>query len=140
MKLRQVWADGNCLFRAATVAASEDAFYNMSPEVERETATKLRLDVVQFMSENEARFTPYIDLENQSFQDYIAQMKRVAWGGEPELCAIAEVKGCPVHVYVQKKGSFQLYQSYPTSRSQVSNEISLHFDFERRHYDALLRE
>ena len=140
MKRRQVGADGNCLFRAATVAASQDAFYNMSPEVERESALKLRLDVVRFMSENEARFTPYIDLENQSFQDYIAQMQRVAWGGEPELLAIAEVKGCPVHVYVLREGSLQLYQSYPTSRSQASTEIRLHFDFDLRHYDALLRE
>jgi len=140
MKRRQVGADGNCLFRAATVAASEDAFYNMSPETERETATKLRLDVVQFMSQNEARFTPYMDLEDKSFQDYMAQMQRVAWGGEPELLAIAEVKGCPVHVYVQREGSFQLYQSYPTSRSQASTEIRLHFDFDLRHYDALLRE
>ena len=140
MKRRPVHPDGNCLFRAATVAASRDAFYNMTPEVERESALKLRLDVVQFMSENEARFTPYMDLDDLSFQVYMQKMKRAAWGGEPELLAIAEVKGCPVHVYVQKEDGFDRYRSYPPSQIHTSSEISLVFDFELQHYDALLRE
>lgn len=141
MKLREVGADGNCLFRAATVAASKDAFYNMSPEVEWETAMKLRLDVVNFMSEHEDNFKPYMDLDDQSFQEYIQRMKRVAWGGEPELCAIAEVKRCPVHVYEQKGGSYELYRSYaPTLPLHAPNEICILFDFEGKHYNALLRD
>ena len=140
MKQRCVHPDGNCLFRAATVAASSDVFYNMTPEAERECALKLRLDVVQYMSENEARFIPYMDLDDLSFDEYMEKMKRAAWGGEPELLAIAEVKGCPVHVYVQKEGGFDRYRSYPASHTQTPNEISLLFDFELQHYDALLRE
>lgn len=141
MKLRQVGADGNCLFRAATVAASEDAFYNMSPEVERETALKLRLDVVNFMKQHEEDFKPYMDLQDQSFQEYIGRMKGVAWGGEPELRAIAEVKRCPVHVYEQKEGRYEVYQSYaPSNPLRSPNEICVFFDFGLKHYNALLRE
>ena len=140
MKQRPVHPDGNCMFRAATVATSRDTFYNMTPEVERETALKLRLDVVKFMSENEARFIPYMDLDHQSFQQYMQRMKGVAWGGEPELLAIAEVKGCHVDVYVQKEGGFDRYRSYPPSQPDAKSEISLLFNFELRHYDALLRE
>ena len=51
-----------------------------------------------------------------------------------------ERAGCPVHVYVQKEGGFDRYRSYPTSHPQTPNEISLLFDFELQHYDALLRE
>jgi hypothetical protein len=141
MKLREVGADGNCLFRAATVAASKDAFYHMSPEVERETALKLRLDVVEFIKQHEDDYKPYMASNDQSFQEYIERMKRVAWGGEPELCAIAEVKRCPVHVYEQKGGSYEVYRSYaPTLPPHAPNEICILFDFELQHYNALLRE
>ena len=141
MKLRQVGADGNCLFRAATVAASKDAFHNMSLEVENENALKLRLDVVEFMSHHEDDFKPYMDLQDQSFQEYIDRMKRVAWGGEPELCAIAEVKRCTVHVYEQNEGRYEVYRSYaPTVPLHTPHEICILFDFELKHYNALLRE
>jgi hypothetical protein len=141
MDVRKVTADGNCMFRAATVASSKDAFYHMSPEVERETARKLRLDVVKFISEHETEFKPYMDLEDQSFEEYTERMKGVAWGGEPELCAIAEVKKCPVHVFEQNGDRFQVYRSYtPTIRSDTASEICILFDFDLRHYNALLRE
>ena len=141
MKLREVGADGNCLFRAATVAGSEDAFHNMSPEVERETARKLRLDVVEFIRQHEEDFKPYMDLQDQSFEEYTERMKGVAWGGEPELRAIAEVKRCHVHVYEQKGGSYEVYRSYaPTLPPHAPNEFCILFDFELQHYNALLRE
>jgi hypothetical protein len=141
MKLREVGADGNCLFRAATVAGSEDAFHNMSPEVERETARKLRLDVVEFIRQHEEDFKPYMDLQDQSFEEYTERMKGVAWGGEPELRAIAEVKRCHVHVYEQDGRSYKIYQSYaPTIPLRSPHEICVLFDFGLRHYNALLRE
>ena len=88
MKRREVQRDGNCLFHAATVAASAEGFYNMAGEEEMRHAQQLRADVVEFMRRDEdKRFSAFM---TGDFEEYLREMLRSGtWGGEPELRAIA---------------------------------------------------
>jgi hypothetical protein len=128
MRCRRVDADGNCLFRAASVALSGDIDLH-----EDESAAQLRSDVVAFMHKNRSSFECYVD----HFDTYMQKISEEnTWGGEPELSAIARLKRRPVHVYKQSGDEYVLYSEYPAGTRAHSNAISLLFDVQ--HYDALL--
>lgn len=150
MRYRRVDGDGNCLFRAASVALSGN--FDLSPTQEDESAQQLRIDAVQFMCLNKATFENFIDGD---FEEYLDAMKENhEWGGEVELSAIARLKRRPVHVYRRERTAcvcaagapacacleqidrFAIFKTYPSGAEACTNAISLLFH--GRHYDALL--
>jgi hypothetical protein len=135
MKRREVQRDGNCLFHAATVAASAEGFYNMVGEEEARHAGQLRADAVDFMRRDEGqKFSAFL---TGDFEQYLRDMRQSGtWGGEPELRAIAGVKRRPVHVYVERAGAFVLVTEYGDGEAACGDAIRVLFD--SKHYDALL--
>jgi len=133
MQQRSVAPDGNCLFRAASVALSGDA--SMDKRAEAESAAKLRRDVVAFMRENHASFASFMP-EGQTFEEYLETMSRDGvWGGELEVSAIARHKRRPVHVFIRDETKYQLLSMYPADSNKCKDTICLLFH--GKHYDAL---
>ncbi len=135
MKRREVQRDGNCLFHAATVAASAEGFYNMVGEEEARSAQQLRADAVAFMRRDEDQsFSAFL---TGDFEQYLKDMLQSGtWGGEPELRAIAGVTQRPVRVYVERAGAFVLVCEYGGDQAARGDAIRVVFD--SKHYDALL--
>ena len=80
MQQRSVAPDGNCLFRAASVALAGDM--DMREPAEEQSARKLRREVVDFMRANHASFANFMP-EGQTFEQYLETMSRDGvWGGE----------------------------------------------------------
>jgi hypothetical protein len=133
MQQRPVAPDGNCLFRAASVALSGDT--RMCQQAEAESARKLRRDVVAFMRANHASFAGFMR-EGQSFEQYLETMSRDGvWGGELEVSAIARHKRRPVHVFIRDDTKYHLLSMYPAESKDCTDKISLLFH--GKHYDAL---
>jgi hypothetical protein len=142
-RIRRVDGDGNCLFRAASVALSGN--FDMSTDEEDESAQQLRSDVVEFMRVNKATFESFME---RDFDEYVGAMeKNCEWGGELELSAIARLTRRPVHVCVCAAGvpacacldeidDFAIFKTYPSGAEGCTNAIKLLFH--GRHYDALL--
>ena len=137
MRCRTVDADGNCLFRAASVALSGD--YNLSAGEEYDMATELRSAVVAFMRKNRASFEHFVMDDVLDFEQYMQKMETPReWGGELEVSAIARLKRRPVHVYQLEGGRYELLSQYPAGSDACADKISLLFSV--RHYDALFEE
>ena len=133
MRERRVDPDGNCLFRAASVALS--GRYDMLPREETERARKLRLDVVEFMRKNKESFKSFIQ-DHKDFDEYTRSMaNETVWGGELEVSAIARLHRRPVHVYTRTETQYVLLSQYPAGSLDCGDKISLLFH--GRHYDAL---
>ena len=132
MYFRSVEADGNCLFRAASVALSGD--FDLPRETEARHATQLRSDVVDFMRKNRTSFESF--LQDVDFDDYTKTMEADRqWGGEPELSAIARLHRRPVHVYKLTGDKYVPFSQYPAGSDGAAGKISLLFH--GKHYDAL---
>jgi hypothetical protein len=133
MQHRTVAADGNCLFRAASVALSGDI--DMRERDEEESARQLRRAVVDFMRANEASFASFRP-EGRTFEEYLETMsKDGVWGGEMEISAIARHKRRPVHVFIRDETKYVLLSTYPAESKDCLQKISLLFH--GKHYDAL---
>ena len=84
-KIKDVAADGHCLYRA--VADQSDSTY---AEVRETCAT--------FMEAHADDFAPFI--EDESFGDHCAKVRSSAeWGGQPEVLALARALQRPIVVY-----------------------------------------
>ena len=133
MSERQVDPDGNCLFRAASVALSGNARLPKADEDAR--ASELRRDVVRFMRLNRASFQDFIP-EGQDFDEYTEIMaNEKVWGGEMEVSAIARLNRRPVHVYIRTETKYVLLSQYPAGSKDCGDRICLLFH--GKHYDAL---
>ena len=132
MYFRPVEADGNCLFRAASVALSGD--FDLPRETEARHAKQLRSDVVDFMRRNRTSFESF--LQDVDFDEYTKTMEAdKQWGGEPELSAIARLHRRPVHVYTFTCDQYVPFSQYPAGSDGATDKIILLFH--GRHYDAL---
>jgi len=133
MREREVERDGNCLFRAATVALSGDC--RLHKHVEDAGAKRLRRDVVEFMRLNKASFMCFMS-SGVDFDAYTASMATEAvWGGEMEVSAIARLHRRPVHVYIRTETKYVLLSQYPADSEAAGDKICLLFH--GKHYDAL---
>ena len=133
MRERQVDPDGNCLFRAASVALSGN--YGMSQEEEDVSARSLRQQVVRFIRNNKESFEHFMQ-EHEGFDAYTERMaKEGVWGGELEVSAIARAHRRPVHVYTRTETQYVLLSMYPAGSRDCGDKICLLFH--GRHYDAL---
>jgi hypothetical protein len=133
MRERPVDPDGNCLFRAASVALSGD--FRMPKHAEDARATQLRRDVVGFMRLNQASFASFLP-EGLAFDAYAKTMAHESvWGGELEVSAIARLHRRPVHVYIRTETKYVLFSQYPAGSESCGDRISLLYH--GKHYDAL---
>jgi len=84
-RIKDVAADGHCLYRA--VADQSGSTY-----------TSIRETCASFMESHESDFAPFI--EDESFGDHCAKVRSsAAWGGQPELLALARALDRPIVVY-----------------------------------------
>ena len=133
MRERRVDPDGNCLFRAASVALS--GMYSMPQEEEDASARTLRQEVVRFIRQNKKSFEHFMQ-EHERFDEYTERMaKDRVWGGELEVSAIARLHRRPVHVYTRTETQYVLFSQYPAGSQDCGDKICLLFH--GRHYDAL---
>jgi hypothetical protein len=133
MSERPVDPDGNCLFRAATVALSGN--YRLAKTAEDAQASDLRRAVVRFMRLNRDSFLSFMP-EGQDFDEYTEIMgNEKVWGGEMEVSAIARLHRRPVHVYIRTETKYVLLSQYPAGSQDCGDKICLLFH--GRHYDAL---
>ena len=133
MSERQVDPDGNCLFRAASVALSGNP--RLPKATEDAQAGELRRDVVRFMRLNKESFIGFLP-EGQDFDEYTEIMaNEKVWGGEMEVSAIARLNRRPVHVYIRTETKYVLLSQYPAGSKDCGDRICLLFH--GRHYDAL---
>jgi hypothetical protein len=149
-RIRRVDGDGNCLFRAASVALSGN--FDMSTDEEDERAEQLRSAVVAFMRVNKTTFESFMECD---FDEYVRAMQQnCEWGGELELSAIARMTRRPVQVCTRNRAvcvcaagapacacldtcdEVAILKTYPTGAEACTNAIKLLFH--GRHYDALL--
>ena len=84
-KIKDVAADGHCLYRAIADQSAS-------------TYTEVRKTCAAFMESHESDFAPFI--EDESFGDHCAKVRSSAeWGGQPELLALARALDRPIVVY-----------------------------------------
>ena len=133
MRERAVDPDGNCLFRAASVALSGE--FRLPKHAEDARARELRGEVVKFIRLNKGSFVSFLP-EGRDFDEYTSTMANESvWGGELEVSAIARLHRRPVHVYIRTETKYVLLSQYPAGSQDCGDKISLLFH--GRHYDAL---
>ena len=84
-KIKDVAADGHCLYRA--IADQSDSTY-----------AEVRKTCAAFMEAHADDFAPFI--EDESFGDHCAKVRSSAeWGGQPEVLALARALNRPIVVF-----------------------------------------
>lgn len=108
LRIHNVDADGNCLFRAVAHQVYGDA--------ERYDAVRQR--VCDYMEANRATFAPATDGD---FTVYISRMRQdKEWGGHPEQLAIEEVFDRPMEIYSREQ--------FTSSAEGTLEPLKLHFE------------
>lgn len=95
LRLREVSADGHCMFRAVALQVKQ-----RNPETEL-THKELRRAAVAHMRERADDFAPFFapEKEDDTFEAYLERMEGTAeWGGQMELRALSEVLHAPIKV------------------------------------------
>jgi len=96
-KIKDVAADGHCLYRA--IADQSDSTY-----------TEVRKTCAFFMESHESDFAPFI--EDESFGDHCAKVRSSAeWGGQPEVLALARALQRPIVVYSRDSEPLRMGES-----------------------------
>ena len=96
-KIKDVAADGHCLYRA--IADQSDSTY-----------TEVRKTCAAFMEAHADDFAPFI--EDESFGDHCAKVRSSAeWGGQPELLALARALQRPIVVYSRDSEPLRMGES-----------------------------
>lgn len=90
----EVRADGHCLF-----AAVGDQLFRRGVTEELLDYREVRRRAAEYMDRNRDDFEPFVDLESQSWEEYLRKIRDTsAWGGQPELLALARVFGVGITV------------------------------------------
>ena len=94
-KVKPISRDGNCLFRVL-------AFVLYGSEMCHE---KVRELLVQFVSQNQDSFTPYIDGD---FERYLSHMRCTrVWGTAVEILATASLLQIPVFTLISSMNTYK---------------------------------
>ena len=131
-KLKQVFGDGNCFFRALAVILYNDQNLHL----------KVRSDIVNFISGNKQLFEPLvIDPSGRETIDlHIQTMKKpMVWATQVELQAAVELYGVPLYLFTETpdKKSYQWLcyskwtkssKSVPHTHIELAHPGSVHFD------------
>ena len=96
-KIKDVAADGHCLYRA--IADQSDSTY-----------AEVRKTCAAFMEAHASDFAPFI--EDESFGDHCAKVRSSAeWGGQPEVLALARALQRPIVVYSRDSAPLRMGES-----------------------------
>lgn len=101
--LREVGADGNCLFRSVA-----DQLYG-----DESSHLHVRTHVASFMADNEARFLPFLAPGTRhAYQKYCSLIARPGqWGGHLELAACAAAYNVDITIHQLNKKPQTVFQS-----------------------------
>lgn len=93
LELREVSADGHCLFRAVA-----HQLRLRDPDTTLNHAA-LRRIAVEHVEANRTEYEPFVAADGQDFAGYCQKMKSTAeWGGQLEVRALSEALKTPVYV------------------------------------------
>lgn len=95
-KLVDVPADGHCLFRALIHQLSLRGIKYPSDVGH----LVIRKQTVKQMRSHPEVYSPFIDTETCSFEEYCNKMENTGeWGGDVELTAFSDSIKCPIEIY-----------------------------------------
>lgn len=132
LKIVDIPADGNCLYRAV---AHQLAFLGAAQQPDHEALRGLCADHMQAHADD---YLPFLEEEFASpegFDKYLAQVRGTEWGGQHEIRAMSELLGHPIKVY-QGKGD-PIIDIGDSRKSPLS--VSFHkYLYSNAHYNALV--
>lgn len=132
LKIVDIAADGNCLYRAIS---HQLAFQGAVQQPDHEALRGICADYMQAHADD---YLPFLEEEFASpdgFEKYLAQVRGTEWGGELELRALSEVLGHPIKVY-QGKGD-PIIDIGQSRKSALC--VSFHkYLYSNAHYNALV--
>ena len=110
LRIKDIKADGNCLFRAIghQITLNKSAFENKSYLAEEFFSENnnrhkyLRQQAAQYVLKHENTFAPFLALEDnpEPFVEYCKRMETSSdWGGQIELQALSEILKCKIEIY-----------------------------------------
>jgi hypothetical protein len=125
--IRDVTADGNCLFRAV----SDQLYGNEKNHFE------LRAKATRYMSLHPGAFKPFIDTSTQSFEDYVLQMASPnTWGDNLVLQALS--KAITLDIRIHQLGI--AYDIRNDHGSKVRSTTAIHLSYhDGQHYASVRR-
>ena len=98
LRVNEVDADGNCLFRALADQVEGSAKHH----------GKYRDEIVAFMRRDEERFKWFVE-DDEDWDDYLARLGRDGeWGGNLELVAAANLRSVNVVVHQLEAPKFEI--------------------------------
>ncbi|KAJ1966538.1 OTU protein, partial [Dispira parvispora] len=112
LTLREVESDGHCLFRA--IADQLETYHNRTA-----TYAQLRTQAADYIREHPDDFAPFLIDENgdlldeEGYQRYCDDVQfTAAWGGQPEILALAHVYKLPVHIIQMGSPIIKIAEEY----------------------------
>ena len=113
--------DGHCLFRSIYFGFKEK-------EASSENIYKMRRAACNYIGKRWQKYQPFlIDYEN--FNDYETKMMRNAWGGEPEIRALAKIMNCTISIYDTRfKKWVNFRQKNPIKKIYLRYSGGTHYD------------
>ena len=110
LAIKDIKADGNCLFRAIEHQISLqmpnfESKANLSEEFFADPNTRhryLRKKAAQYVRQHESTFAPFLALEDspEPFAQYCERMETSSdWGGQIELRALSDLLRCKIEIF-----------------------------------------
>jgi hypothetical protein len=92
--IKQIAADGNCLFRALCHQLGQAAGYG-----DDDDHIRLRGEVCDYMKKNEEDFSPFME-DGVKIDNYLERMRRNGvWGGNHELLAVSRLLAMDIQLH-----------------------------------------
>jgi hypothetical protein len=89
-------------------------------------------EVIEHMTKNEATFKGFME-DDESLEAHIAKLRKIGWGGQPELAAISQLAGRPIEMWTPgDDGNPVIREPY----SAMAGSIKLAY-YPGNHYNAL---
>ena len=89
-------------------------------------------EVIDHMIENEATFKGFME-DDESLEAHIAKIRKIGWGGQPELAAISRLAGRPIEMWTPgDDGNPEIRKPYMA----MAGSIKLAY-YPGNHYNAL---
>jgi hypothetical protein len=113
--------DGWCLFHAAAITIGRVGQGQILME-----------EVIDHMIGNEATFKGFME-DDETLEAHIAKIRKIGWGGEPELAAISQLAGRPVEIWTPGEDGIPVIRK---PYMPIEGSIKLAY-YPGNHYNAL---